>query len=438
MKFFEGKPLLIGGIALITLFLGSAIFWLLSTGDEELFRELTPKEIDNVSTELSAVNIAHSIDRGQGIIRVAKPDLTRAKQLVMGSGNAFREVTGFEIFNESDFGITDFAQKVNYQRALEGELSRTISSLDSIQSARVHLVLPEEKLFSEEKERVSASITIYVDPGRDISAAQVQGIRQLVAAAVPNIQPADITIVNQAGELLGAAGASDVSGINGRLHEKMRVEKYLLEKLRLVLDGSLGATNYVAHVDVSLDMNKRRVQTERLLPPDSNSGISRIRESESHGSGEETGKRTQSKEVSYEYGREVMSTEFNGYEISSMSVGVVIDSSVDGADEVAIKGLVSSVLGMSDNRGDRVTVIRNNIALKKAIEKFEQAAVVQEKPAEVSQVSSQYLRLLLVMIIIAGVLTFLFIGRTVTARLRYRKVSRQLQQWVDAESRVVS
>ncbi|WP_237057171.1 flagellar basal-body MS-ring/collar protein FliF [Microbulbifer sediminum] len=439
MKFTEGRPLLFGGIALIVVFLGVASYWLLASGEEVLFRELSPEEVDKVSAELSVRSIEHSIDRAQGTISVAKQDLSRAKETVMNSGNAFREIIGFELFNESDFGITDFAQRVNYQRALEGELSRTIGSLDDIRHARVHLVLPEKKLFSEDKEKVSASITVYLDPGKEISASQVAGIKKLVESSVPKIQPQDISLVDQSGNVLGA-GASSVEGaVGGQLREKIRTEKYLQGKLASILDGSLGPSNYVAHVDVSLMLNNRTVQTERPISPENGTGIRNIRETESRGVGDEQGSREKSREVSYEYGREISNTEYAGYEIARLSVGVVVDKALEDIQVNDVQELVSSVLGMKPERGDTVTVIKNSIALKKAFEKYNEESapgVVNSTQREPQMpVPSQYILIAVGLLLAIGALMML--ARMFAERSRVRRVSRQLQQWAELPDNVV-
>ncbi|MFI2813200.1 MULTISPECIES: flagellar basal-body MS-ring/collar protein FliF [Microbulbifer] len=439
MKFLEGKPLLFGGIALIVVFLVVASYWILSSGEEVLFRELAPEEVDKVSAELSVRSIEHSIDRAQGTISVAKADLSRAKETVMNSGNAFREIIGFELFNESDFGITDFAQRVNYQRALEGELSRTIGSLDDIRHARVHLVLPEKKLFSEDEEKVSASITVYLDPGKEISASQVAGIKKLVESSVPKILPQDISIVDQSGRVLEGGVSSGDGVVGGQLREKIRTEKYLQGKLSNILDGSLGPSSYVAHVDVSLVMNNRTVQTERLISPGDGAGIKKIRETESRGAGEDQGSRDKSREVSYEYGREISNTEYAGYDIARVSVGVVIDTGLEGVKTDDVRDLVSSVLGMKPDRGDTVTVIRNNIALKKAFDKYNQQplpeAPEQDRPEPSLAVPSQYI--LIAIALLLGLGAILMAGRMITERSRVRRVSRQLQQWAELPSNVV-
>ncbi|WP_346837606.1 flagellar basal-body MS-ring/collar protein FliF [Microbulbifer sp. SAOS-129_SWC] len=436
MKFTEGKPLLWSGVVVIVLFIGVASYWLLTPGMEVLLRELPPEELDNVSAELTVLDIQHSIDREKGTISVAHKDVFKAKKAVMESGNAFRQVVGFELFNESDFGVTDFAQRVNYQRALEGELSRTISSLDDIRDARVHLVLPEKKLFSSDKEKVRASITIYLDPGKQLGPNQVYGVKKIVESSVPKIDAENISIVNQSGEVLVGSASDDYAG--GRpLQEKIRVENYLMDKMRSVLDGSLGTSRYVADVDVTLDTDRKTVQTERLLAPDDGSGVSKIRETENSGTGEKAGKKSKSKEVSYQYGREISNVEYSGYEITSVNVGVVVDQTLDNVDIEELKSLIESVLGMRPDRGDRITIIKNNIALKKAFEKYEAApapAPVHDNP-DTPVLSNQ--KLILLVLSLLGVFVITFLVKAISSNMRYRRISRQLQHWVDMPTNVV-
>src|SRR5216110_3247592 len=137
--------------------------------------------------------------------------------LVAVGGVSMAGGVGFEIFDKQSLGVTDFLQRLNYQRALQGELGRTIGQLGGVEAARVHLALPERSLFVAEDRRPSASVVVKLVQGRTLSAAQIDGIVHLVAASVEGLQPEAVTVVDEAGRILTsdrrggeAAGTSNV------------------------------------------------------------------------------------------------------------------------------------------------------------------------------------------------------------------------------------
>ncbi len=147
-------------------------------------------------------------DGGSTILVPAKvADTVRLDEL---SADPSRGQVGFELFNKSDMGLTEFAERINYQRALQGELARTIMTLDAVESARVHLSLPDQSAFKDEQTPAKASAMIIARPGRQLSVATVLGVRRLIAAAVPGLDPAAVVILNERGDVLGDA-ATDVA-----------------------------------------------------------------------------------------------------------------------------------------------------------------------------------------------------------------------------------
>ncbi|MFH2056902.1 MAG: flagellar basal-body MS-ring/collar protein FliF, partial [bacterium] len=168
---------------------------------------------------------------------------------------------GYALFDENSIGMTDFLQKVNYRRALEGELSRTIIGLDEVEAARVHLVIPEERLFQEDENPPTASVVLKVKGTAKLRERQLQGISYLVASAVEGMSPDHVTMIDYDGNLLSSQMGSDESAMLSSTQFEMRknVEKYLESKAQSMLAGVIGQGRAI--VRVTADLNFQRINT---------------------------------------------------------------------------------------------------------------------------------------------------------------------------------
>ena len=225
------------------LILGVAIaagFYLLRPDYQVLFAGLTPQDTASMTAELDKQKIPYALADGDdgAMIMVDRPDVYKTRIKLMGKDIPLHGAVGFELFNNSDFGMTEFAQKVNYQRALQGELIRTILSITTVRDARVLLVLPEQGLLKQNVNKPKASVTLTMKPEQKLRPEQVTGIQRLVSSAVPGIGVEDVTIVDQSGvALTRAPGEGDAADNNtARLELKRDTETYLAKKAETVLD----------------------------------------------------------------------------------------------------------------------------------------------------------------------------------------------------------
>ena len=186
----------------------AAYFTFLRTSYTTLFANLRLSEAAAIVSDLDKKKVPYRLkDKGATILVPTKS--VDAVRLDETSGDLpLQGQVGFELFNKSDMGLTEFAQRINYQRALQGELARTIMSLDAVDTARVHLSLPDPSVFRDDRRPPKASATIVPRPGRMLSRAAVAGIRRLIAAAVPDLDPAAVVILDDHGDILGEDGAS--------------------------------------------------------------------------------------------------------------------------------------------------------------------------------------------------------------------------------------
>lgn len=381
---FDKTPrTLIACVALLVLAAGTCMWWVLRDDDVVLFDGLDATRLNAISTDLDRADIEYRVDRESGVIAVAPADSQRARRIIMSSGNAFREAVGFELFNKSDFGMTDFAQKINYQRALEGEVARTISALEEIKYARVHLVLPEHGLFRAQKQQARAAITVFPEDSRVLQPEQIRGIQRIAASAVPELDDANVTVVDESGVVLSTTPMDGEQATSGaRLAQKQAVERYLSDKIRVVLTRALGAERFAVSVDATLELNQRTTTTERVLDGSAGGGIKRIKETARNAGGEgDAGNEDHLKEVEYVLGHETEQVVHGAGGIRRIQVGVIVDRDLANVDVEQLRELIAATVGADSSRGDKVAVVQHGVAVQRALEQVE--AVQANVPAPV-------------------------------------------------------
>ena len=351
--------LLIGALAI-------ALGLMLRTDYQVLFAGLAQQDAATITAELDKLKTPYRLDGDGNTILVPADIVHRTRLKLVDKELPLRGAVGLELFNSSEVGMTEFTQKVNYQRALQGELTRTIQSLDEVQSVRVHLVLAEQGLFRKDVKNAKASISLALKPGRTLEAAQVQGIQRLVGAAVPDIKPADVTIVDQRGLALTRRNADGADAPDGAdsLDDKRALEAYLLKKVTAVLERAVGAEQSIASVDVSLSTAATKTTTESVVgngtDADRRATGTLVRERTVSRDGPADGQAAQSGTVSheadYQVGRKVEQVVAGAGAINRINVAVVVKGSHPAEQLERLKAVVAAAAGISAARGDIVTV----------------------------------------------------------------------------------
>ncbi len=356
-----------------------------------LYSNLDIKEAGSITAALDQAGVKYEVKGDGSTILVGRDEVASTRLMLSGKGLPTSGSVGYEIFDEANaLGQTDFVQQLNRQRALEGELARTIRSLDGITSARVHLVLPKRQLFEDEAEQPSAGITIGVG-GREPNAQQVRAMQNLVASAVPNLKPERVTVVDQHAKTLssgenGMAGAAD--------GERGDVEQRIAKTVKQMVEGMVGAGK--ARVNVSADLELKRVTlSEETYNPDGQvirsetTTEENANESQPDASGQTSASanipgapgangstnssasgRTEST-TNYEISKTVRTEVQEPGQVKRLSVAVAVDGitaqGADGkpgaytprsAEEMKrIESLVRTAVGYDEKRGDQVTVV---------------------------------------------------------------------------------
>lgn len=223
-----------------------------------LYSNLDLKEAGSITQALDQSGIKYEVKGDGSTILVPRDQVASTRLMLSSKGLPTSGSVGYEIFDQGNaLGQTDFVQQLNRQRALEGELARTIRSLDGITSARVHLVLPKRQLFEEEAEQPTAAVTIGVG-GREPSADNVRAIQNLVAGAVPNLKPDKVTVVDQHAKTLSGGDTGLAAEADGR---KSEVEQRIAKQVKSLVEGVVGAGK--ARVNVSADLEMAQVTTQQ-------------------------------------------------------------------------------------------------------------------------------------------------------------------------------
>lgn len=375
-SFWEGlsraaRAGLLSGVALIVLVAALVAWWLVRADFQVMFSDLKPQDAQAMTAELDRLKIPYQIGESGSAILVDRPLVHSTRLKLMGKELPLNGAVGFELFNNTDFGMTEFAQKINYQRALQGELVRTIQSLAEVRDVRVLLALPEQGLFKQSASMAKASVTLTMRPGQSLRPEQIAGIQRLVAAAVPGMTVHGVTIVDRQGVALtrqGSDGETEPSG--ARLELKRETEAYLVRKVAAVLDRTFGPGQAIATVDATLNMDSVRTTTEDVLSAPARSGahvsgvVVKERETARDGSGPLDGKvaadagrgGSLQRDVEYAVGRRVEQVVSQPGAVRRVHVVAVVMKTLNTEQEQQLRKLVAAAVGASVERGDTVVV----------------------------------------------------------------------------------
>ena len=353
-------------VGTLGLLVGTA-YWSSQPDYALLFGDLDPGDANQVVSRLKEEGVSYELRNQGSAVYVPRASMHELRLQFSSDGTIDDGQTGYELFDQGSLGMTDFMQKLNSKRALEGELARTVSSIGQVESARVHLVEPEDDPFQAQQVEASASVVLAL-AGGSLSQAQVQGVTQLVAGAVEKLSPSQVKVIDQAGTMLSEPNAADenVQMTSTQIDMQRSVEKQLVEQGESMLRKVVGPQNSV--VRVSADLNFDRTVTEKdLVDPESATVVSEERMQE-EGGGDEAGN-SNSVVRNYEVSRTQERLEESVGDVNRLSVSVVVDqkrtTGPDGEttyepreeEEInKIESLVKNAVGFDPERGDQFTI----------------------------------------------------------------------------------
>jgi flagellar M-ring protein FliF len=385
---------------------GLAVIFMMVSGSNNavLFSRVAPDQLPSLVEQLQKRGIPFKLSDGGSTILIAK-DLLPATQMALMTelGGAKGAQMGLEIFDKQDFGTTSYAQKVNYQRALQGELMRAINTLTAVKQSKVILALPAKKTFLEEGGQATASVVVELHPGKTLSPDQVRGITYLVGSAVEGLDPDKVTVVDSRGKVLSKQYGSENAMTSELLDMKRKVEQGMEQRIEEVLAKVVGTGKVIARVDATLNprslvMTEEEVnadgaavkgqQTEEELLDGARNNPTGVPGTRANLPGaEDTGQvgfrqnvRKELKTQNFEIPKTVRNVKEAAGGVERLSVAVLVDGVVkpvtdkdgktteqwaarDPIEMKKIEQVIKGAIGFSAQRGDSVTV--ENIAFQK-------------------------------------------------------------------------
>jgi flagellar M-ring protein FliF len=436
-------PLIIGASFAVAVM---AALWMWSRQPDYgvLYSNLSDRDGGAIIASLQQMNVPYKFAEGGGALLVEKGKVAEARLRLASQGLPKGGTVGFELMDNQKFGTSQFAEQINYQRALEGELARSINSISAVESARVHLALPKPSLFVRDQKKPSASVVLSLHRGRSIDEGQVSAIVHLISSSVPELSDKSITVVDQTGKLLSAAN-SGTRGLDvSQLKYAQEIEQGYIRRIEAILQPLMGTANVHAQVAAEIDFSVVE-NTDEKYRPNQTPGSAAIRSQQSSDSIQTganppggvpgalsnqppvspvapialpaataaqpamaaPGSTRKDGTINYELDRSIRHVQQGAGGIKRLSVAVVVNyrGSVDAQGKRAAKALtateleqvnnlVKEAMGFSADRGDSLNVVNSAFA-SDAADAVELPLWKQPENIELAKTGSTYLLLAL-------------------------------------------
>lgn len=389
------QKVLIGGTAVITMVLIIILVTMMNEPSYSvLYANLTQQDASKVVEYLSAQKIPYKIEDNGTVIKVPKDKLYETRLELAGKGIPTSGTIGYELFDKSTMGMSDFMQKLNYKRALEGELARTILGQDGVEGARVHIVFPERTIFRDEQKQPTASIVLKLRDNYKLQRTSAMAIVNLVASAVEGLSTNNITLIDTHGRLLWKEDSDGTMTVSsGKQYEiKNSVETYLAQKAQTILDNVLGYGNALVQVNAELNFDQVE-KTMELYDPESQVVVSeQTLKSSNVGKaiGDTSAQSTENVTTNYEISKTVQRVVEGTGNILRLSVAAVINDvpkqvEKDGKtvieyvprsqDQIRkLEELIKSAVGVNPERNDQVSIVNIPFETKPTDELVEESS----------------------------------------------------------------
>jgi flagellar M-ring protein FliF len=409
--------LLFGLAASIALGFG-VVMWAQTPDYRPLYSNISEQEVVEITQALDQSKIPYRLGDGSDTILVPAGDIHNARLQLASEGLPRGAGAGFELLQQnSGFGTSQFMETARYQTALEGELGRTISSLSSVQSARVHLAIPKQSVFVRNRKKPSASVLVHLFPGRVLDQGNIGAIVHLVASSIPNLDTDNVAVVDQNGKLLTSPElSSDMRLSASQFDYRKQFENYFIKRIETILEPIVGAGGVKAQVVADLDFtsneqtqesynpDKSVVRSEQILEEQTSSGLAAIGvpgalsnqpppagvvgqdQTTAAGQNADTNEPVNSTKRAtrnYELNKTISHTRSPSVILRRLSLAVVVDDrkSADQEGKVShtartqeeldrITKLVKEAVGFDAQRGDTVSVINSSFAEPPQVEEL--------------------------------------------------------------------
>lgn len=419
--------------------------WAQSPDYAVAFADLSPEDAMAAVDYLKENNIDYRVSNGGGTISVAEDQVHEIRLALAGQGLPGKATVGMELFDNTNLGMTDFVQQVNYQRALEGELARTISSLSSVRSARVHIVIPQPTLFSEDEKPTTASVVVELESGQKLNKEQVQAISHLVSSAVEGLSPENLTVVDMDGHVLADGAALDsnsaVAASTTQLEAQRAYERDLELRIETMLRNVLGPDKAVVRVTSEMNWDQIETENETYTPGEADGVLRSSREVSEYYSGDQNstggipGTASNVPDAAPSFQTEITGTTGSGYrrsdvthnyevsrstskvipasgKVERLSVSVMVDSITNTTTLSAIEQATIAAAGIDQSRGDVLTV--SSIEFDRSFEQEQAQAMEKVQQREF------YVQIAQWSIVAIALIALFFVVRSLQRSIRHK------------------
>ncbi len=365
-------------LAAAALVLGALFFvrWISTPSMAPLFTDLAAADAAAITDELDSAGIPYELADGGRTILVPRERVYETRLDMSAQGMPGSSSDGYALLDQQGITTSEFRQRVDYQRAMEGELAATISSIEAVQQASVHLVIPEDDLFSDDATRATASVLVQTRPGQTIAPGQVQAIVNLVAASVEGLDPSDVAVADQTGRVLAAPGEEGrhMAAGDARAAQTAAFEDRLASSLEEMLGAVVGDGNAVVQVNAQLDFDARETTSETFGGDGPRTGIplSQQQTTETYtgtgaeqvgvlgpegqpinGAGDQTDYQLNDVATQFAVDRVVTQVSTAPGAVQRLSVAVLLDDGAPNQPNPAeVRSLVEAAVGFNPERGD--------------------------------------------------------------------------------------
>lgn len=411
-----------GIIVVISGFIG-ACWWFLKPTYVPLLQHENKDIQASIINILDSSSIPYAIKNN--IVEVEESKIGEAKIALDKGGLSNPETVGFELFNETDYGMSDFAQKINFQRAIEGELARSIMSMEGIKYARVHLTPEKDTIYEVDKATAKASVVIETKNNYQLNKDTVEGIQSLVASAVGGLESKSVVLLNGSGEIV----SNNLNNSANTFKRSDDIESKIEAKVRSILFQSFNISKVSVSANVQMNFDKRKVTSEKPILSDA--GILLLNKKESSSATSNTGnvsasQKDSSKDNEYAVGKETSEIEYATGKISKIRVGVIVPSTLSFVQLQNIQQVLEVGLGIDKKRGDNLILVSS--LLEPTGIKPEQTAQTEVTnnivtSSNTSFLSPFYIILIVSMFLILMFIIFRLIGKKTNLRQNVDQIS---------------
>ena len=274
-RFYEDlnlrQKIIAGVVIAVTVISFGVLFFLINAPTyKTLYSDLDPKDAAEIVQWLKKNGIPYKIAQGGSVIKVPEEKVYDVRLSLASSGLPRGSGVGFELFDKTSLGTTDFVQQVNYQRAIQGELEKTISRFPQVKTVRVHIARPKDSLFVSQRQEPTASVVLELKRGEELSQAQIKGIVHLVASAVPRLKKENVTVVDTTGNVLFDARMETKDPLKAKASlqftYRKRLEDYFKHKIQTMLEDALGPNKAVVRVSAEVNFDEIKTSEDRYDP----------------------------------------------------------------------------------------------------------------------------------------------------------------------------